>query len=377
MTEKLTPVLKIVETKLKRDFMLIAVIGGIIFITSTSYFFWEATRLIQEKRVEKLAAIAGNFAGAIIEDWVTMNLARLEEKSQTLVINNDLESVMVATLDGAVLVKAERVDGVAQIDYAATKMDIFPQKNNVLVENYLTKIQKQIRVGNTQLGVIQLTAQANLYNPIISRLLTRLGVALSTLVFLGGLVFVLVTNRLTKTVVTTLTSIHKDGRIDKLTGLPNRTAIYDYIYNKLILGKAYGENFMVCFIDVNDLKKVNDQFGHNAGDILIQQVGQRLKSVLRDKDFLGRLAGDEFIAVLDHTTKERDLEKVFERMLSAVNHPLPINNTTIFPSCSIGASVSSVGNNDPDELINQADKAMYKAKKMKETNGSFVVHKDC
>jgi diguanylate cyclase (GGDEF)-like protein len=373
MTAKVKPVLKKVEAKLRRDFMLIAALGGMIFIISSSYFFWEAARLIKDKRVQQLTTVADNFANAVIEDWVKMNLASIEEKAQTLVINNALESVMVANLDGAVLVNVDIRDGVLHIDYTEKKLDIFLQQANVLSKNGFTKIQKKIEVSGTPLGIIQLDAQVNSYNPIISRLITRLGATLGTLVFLAGIVFLVVTNRLIKVVVTTLTSLHKEGQKDKLTGLPNRNAIYDYVSNKLLLSNAYGERFTVCFIDVNNLKQVNDQFGHNVGDMLIRQVAQRLKSALRDKDFLGRLAGDEFIAVLDHTSEERGLEKVLERLLDAVNHALPTNDSTILPSCSIGAAASSIGDNDPDELINQADKAMYKAKKMHKTRGAFVI----
>lgn len=375
LEQKPPPALKKVEKNLRRDFALIALIGAVIFIASSAFFISEANRLIQEKRVEQLTSVADNFSRVIVEDWLTMNLARIEEKSHELILNNNLNNVVVARLNGDVLVRAEKVDGEVRIDYRAQKLNISMERNVVQDKNDVAKIQKTFQVGNTHLGVLQITAQGNAFEPIIIQLVFRLGVTLGALVLIGGFVFVLVIDRLTKTVILTLTSIHKDGRIDKLTKLPNRNAIYDYISGKLLVESAYGGTFMVCFIDVNDLKKVNDKYGHNAGDLLIQQVAVRLKSVLRGRDFLGRLAGDEFVAVLDCTSRDRNLEKVFERMLVAVNQALPVENMTIFPSCSIGAVISSVEIKDAEELINLADKAMYKAKKMNRQSGAFVIHK--
>lgn len=147
MTAKIKPVLKKVEAKLRRDFMLIAALGGMIFIISSSYFFWEAARLIKDKRVQQLTTVADNFANAVIEDWVKMNLASIEEKAQTLVINNALESVMVANLDGAVLVNVDIRDGVLHIDYTEKKLDIFLQQANVLSKNGFTKIQKKLKLA--------------------------------------------------------------------------------------------------------------------------------------------------------------------------------------------------------------------------------------
>jgi diguanylate cyclase (GGDEF)-like protein/PAS domain S-box-containing protein len=150
---------------------------------------------------------------------------------------------------------------------------------------------------------------------------------------------------------------------DSLTELPNRA------YFHAQLGKAVessltdpGVRFAVMFLDLDRFKVVNDSLGHFYGNELLREVGRRIQQCLRRKEVVARLGGDEFAVLLHDLHDSDDGTGLAERILQALSKPLPIGGTEIIPSASIGVTFSDLGYRTADELLRDADLAMYEAK---------------
>ncbi|MCL5959245.1 MAG: EAL domain-containing protein [Chloroflexi bacterium] len=148
---------------------------------------------------------------------------------------------------------------------------------------------------------------------------------------------------------------------DALTGFPNRTLLYDRI-QQVIVARHESEAFLALLVmDLDRFKEVNDTFGHHYGDLLLKQIGPRLRKVLRPADTVARLGGDEF-AVLLPGANVRDATATAARLLRALRQPFPINGHLLDVTASIGIALCPEHGRDADTLLRQADVAMYVAK---------------
>ena len=150
---------------------------------------------------------------------------------------------------------------------------------------------------------------------------------------------------------------------DALTGLPNRTLILDRVEQMLARCARSQAQVAALFIDIDNFKNVNDTLGHSAGDQLLQAVAARLDGVVRGSDALGRLAGDEFVVICEDLSLEVGPELIAERLLEALKPEFKLgageeNHFTV--SASIGIALG--GRTSAEELLREADIAMYRAK---------------
>lgn len=154
--------------------------------------------------------------------------------------------------------------------------------------------------------------------------------------------------------------------IDALTGVLNRRSGLELLNKELNLSKAYGKSLIVCFVDVDKLKTINDRLGHGEGDKILISVGKILTESIRRTDFVIRMGGDEFLIVFPETTME-EANKAWCRICKRVEE---INKSTHKYSLSLsyGFCEHSIENKiSIEELIKKADLEMYK-KKEKNTN---------
>lgn len=158
---------------------------------------------------------------------------------------------------------------------------------------------------------------------------------------------------------------------DNLTNLPNRMLIMDRLKQALTNATRDSSLLGVLFIDLDNFKRINDTLGHAHGDSMLGFVSQRMLSVLRQSDTLGRLGGDEFIVIATNAESYDALVKVAEKILECLSSPVVISNMEIIPSCSIGISVFPDHSDHPDELLQMADTAMYEAKNKGRNNYAF------
>lgn len=149
---------------------------------------------------------------------------------------------------------------------------------------------------------------------------------------------------------------------DPLTKLPNRLLLMDRA--RQALGRLRRSHGLVAllFIDLDRFKAVNDSFGHAAGDHLLMAVAERITQALRDSDTAARLGGDEFVVLAEDLECEEEAIAVAVRVLYALEAPFTTGSTEVAMLASIGVSISHASETDPEDLLREADIAMYRAK---------------
>ena len=150
---------------------------------------------------------------------------------------------------------------------------------------------------------------------------------------------------------------------DGLTGLPNRMLLEDRLLQAMNHADRSGHGFAVMFVDLDKFKPVNDTYGHQCGDDLLRAVAQALTACIRREDTVARIGGDEFVAVLNGIKTRADAELVGQKMLAELARPFQIGSNTINISCCIGISIYPEDGADLNELVVNADAAMYQAKR--------------
>jgi diguanylate cyclase (GGDEF)-like protein len=149
---------------------------------------------------------------------------------------------------------------------------------------------------------------------------------------------------------------------DSLTGLANRALFLDRLNNALSRADRHHFSIAIVLVDLDDFKRVNDSWGHTAGDYLLVETADRLRSQLRKEDTAARLGGDEFAVLLEEGTGAENAVSAVERMLARIRAPLAVGGVTIRPTASAGVAVRTPGGCGAEELLQQADFALYAAK---------------
>jgi len=157
---------------------------------------------------------------------------------------------------------------------------------------------------------------------------------------------------------------------DPLTSLPNRRLLIDRLEQEINQANRNNTFGTLIFLDLDDFKKINDSLGHEYGDELLKEVGQRLTSIIRESDTISRIGGDEFVILIPstHDSKQEGIESatfLAEKIVAAFSLPYMFKDYKHFTSTSIGITSYPAGDNDTaQELLRQADTAMYKAKRL-------------
>ncbi len=150
---------------------------------------------------------------------------------------------------------------------------------------------------------------------------------------------------------------------DTLTGLPNRTLLIDRLQMALAQSSRHRRQLAVAYIDLDSFKDVNDTYGHAAGDHLLTEITKRIRKILRSGDSIGRLGGDEFVAVLIDLDETKNCVPLLNRLLDCVSRPVPMEEHLLKVTASIGVTTYPQDEEvDADQLLRQADRAMYQAK---------------
>lgn len=154
---------------------------------------------------------------------------------------------------------------------------------------------------------------------------------------------------------------------DMLTGLPNRRLLADRLSHALARVERSGEILAVCLLDMDGFKPINDTYGHDLGDRVLQEMARRLSARVRRDDTVARLGGDEFVLLLNGATSDR----LFERLLEEIARPMVFGKITLHPTVSLGITLYPEDPVDSDMLLRHADQAMYQAKESGKNGFSF------
>jgi diguanylate cyclase (GGDEF)-like protein len=158
--------------------------------------------------------------------------------------------------------------------------------------------------------------------------------------------------------------------VDSLTQLPTRVYFEDHLAASATKADAGASRLALLFIDLDGFKPVNDTYGHSIGDLVLEQVGQRLKAMSRGKDVVARVGGDEFLLLLTHVVTEEAVAQVASRLIQGISQPYAVDGREVMISCSVGIAMYPDGCSHA-KLIARADAAMYASKRAGGSNHCF------
>lgn len=153
------------------------------------------------------------------------------------------------------------------------------------------------------------------------------------------------------------------ARFDTLTGLPNRAQLYERLEMALARSRRGAPETACLYLDIDHFKSINDSLGHAAGDEALREFGRRLRSAARKTDLVARLAGDEFVMVLEGVVEPASAAVVADAVIEAMRAPFLIFGLEMAISTSVGVAVSNAQDKSADDLLKRADEALYSAKR--------------
>lgn len=180
---------------------------------------------------------------------------------------------------------------------------------------------------------------------------------------LGIITFHLFAQRRQQDRLRLMLQLEHDALHDHLTSLPNRLLFQDRLHQAIQRQRRNSDyQFAVCFIDLDRFKNINDSHGHQYGDQILEQVSLRLQQAIRPIDTLARMGGDEFTVLIDGIDDPYDIVIIADRILEQFDQPFNIGNEYLHSNASIGICLSGPQYSEPEQLIRDADIAMYRAK---------------
>jgi diguanylate cyclase (GGDEF)-like protein len=158
---------------------------------------------------------------------------------------------------------------------------------------------------------------------------------------------------------------------DSLTTLPNRTLLYQRLEHAITRRRDDGHQLAVLFMDLDRFKIINDSLGHAAGDVLLRQVGERLRKQVRDGDTVSRMGGDEFVVLVENFEHISAVSRLAGQLVGQVSTPYLLEDKDCHVTASIGISIFPVDGKDSQSLVKMADIAMYRAKDLGRNNYQY------
>jgi len=152
---------------------------------------------------------------------------------------------------------------------------------------------------------------------------------------------------------------------DLLTGLPNRASFSTRLHHELARAKRYEKTFAIQLLDLNRFKFINDTLGHQAGDLLLQQVAARLSSCVRETDMVARVGGDEFVVIQTDLRTVGEAGLLAKKIIKELSQPFKLEDSEVYSGASIGITIFPRDADNASQLLKNADIAMYRAKSLK------------
>ena len=153
------------------------------------------------------------------------------------------------------------------------------------------------------------------------------------------------------------------ARVDALTGLPNRRQFDERIEEALQRARRMKQTLAVMFLDIDHFKRINDSFGHAVGDAVLCEFGRRLRACVRATDVVARLAGDEFVVILEGVEGAAELGRVAEKVVSCIRPAFLAGGAALEVTTSVGVASCSGAETNAVDLLASADRALYEAKR--------------
>ena len=162
---------------------------------------------------------------------------------------------------------------------------------------------------------------------------------------------------------------------DHLTDLPNRSLLLDRIKHAMDYSKRKSASIALFFIDLDRFKQINDSLGHDYGDLLLKEVTSRLIQELRADDTVARIGGDEFVVLLESFRGNSQLAQIAQKIIAVIEQPVTLNENVVSIGASIGIALYPEDASNSDELLRNADVAMYHAKQLGRNTFQFFTQR--
>lgn len=330
------------------------------------------TQLTQAYLHKEGDLIAEGLANAVATDLLHKDYDELETRLLQSASSQNVYFLSVINTKGQVLSHiVGRIGNIpAHADYTLKHIDPPIGVGDILEINHpdFLSIWHKVKLGTT-IGWVQVEIGTNEYTDAIEKMQNRtwqlaIIVAIIGIVLLGAAIL-----HSFRTLSMHETNEQKYRRrledkayYDSLTHLPNRSLLYDRLEQCIARNQRDHKLLTVCFVDLNNFKPINDNYGHDMGDHVLVEVANRLLSAVRGEDTVARQGGDEFIILIGRLNSENEVEMAVERLLYSLNQPMEFEGKTIEIEGSIGYVIYPIDSTDVNSLIELADKSMYRAK---------------
>jgi diguanylate cyclase (GGDEF)-like protein len=188
------------------------------------------------------------------------------------------------------------------------------------------------------------------------------GLLICVVIALVALAFLYYNMQLNKRLKLSLDQLNHLSQHDPLTGLPNRILFSDRLQRAILKARRDRQMLALLFIDVDHFKAINDSYGHQEGDELLQSFAKRMVACIRDSDSFARIGGDEFVVLLEDLPNASGALEVAKKIQASVSAPVSANGSFITTTASIGIALYPEDAHTDEELMKCADLAMYEAK---------------
>jgi len=370
-TKERVPVTSVIYT---RVFIWFSLIGVVLLSVSSLWTYHTMNQLFQITNERREVALARGVSLGITDLMVTRNYAELEVNLRNLMGNDTVHAVVVTNFEGDVLAALERTPDTKQafVNFLVTQLT--PPSD--LAAEFIAHRQDGRSIlwyrvdPGYPLGWIMMESYTTHDDGLLENL--RLNIMLSVVILfisLFGASIALFYRAKKKTqsaedqLLQRNEDLHSVVHLDALTQLPNRLALNALTQEAMSLSSERGLLLAVCFLDMDGFKEVNDRLGHQSGDQLLIAAARRMKKVMRESDSVIRLSGDEFVLLLGGIHQADDLAASVGRILGTIATPFTIEGETVTISASIGVSLYPIDGASVNELVAQADTAMYRAKR--------------
>ena len=348
----------------------------IAILLSSVWTYYSVIQIYNSTYLKKAEQLARGAGLAIGDKLLSKDYTELESILRRLFLNKDLDLAVVADLNGKrVLTLKREKDAEPQLFFELSQLSI---DKNIDIETrvdgnigdkikVLQKIDPGIPIGWLYLELSNTTEEL-----ILQKLKTNI-LLVAIPLFIVIVIISLFLNKNLKTKVDKNELLIKKEKNfwnsraieDPLTKLPNRLLLHNDLRSALAEANRMNSHVGIIFFDLDGFKQVNDQHGHQTGDLLLAEVAKRLVEYVRPGDKVIRYGGDEFIIIFNNLESRLELEGLIERLSEQINSPFDINGQTLNIRASIGVTFYPLdGSNDPEVLISHADEAMYVAKKL-------------
>lgn len=352
--------------------LIIGVGALLLALYANTWFDHRALDIRVSGRESMAKIITEGVAIAIQDDVISKNYAQIESRLRQALSDPQVLSIMVANEDGKVLslLEVNSKTGEVKPVYGSLQIPLPLQASQVSTEGDVTTQWLQLEAG-TPIGWVRLKITGSRVGDELTQLSRQVAqwllAACSVLLLALGVVLWR-TRSLIKVeeaaMIGRADELERVANHDGLTGLPNRNLLLDRLGQAIASSRRNQKGFAVCFVDLDGFKPINDNYGHEAGDYVLKEVGRRLNQTIRENDTVARLGGDEFVVILVDIEERSDCNITLYRILIAIKNSITLpQGIEVSVSLSMGVTVYPEDPGTPSELIEHADQAMYLAKR--------------